>query len=110
MYRIPAWLKTIAICAYSGSLLLCVAVSHAGSISQAAAVDIGLREAMHRGYRSDRMEVDADELNAAWNTYLSTVQKVSEPFPEVKRQLGDRRFWAVYLSPRKEYPPRTGGD
>ena len=74
------------------------------------AIAASWRAAALRGYESDALIADGDELNTRWNGYLSSYigpGRVPIPF-RIEAKLAGRQFWAILIGPRPSSPPRTG--
>lgn len=63
------------------------------------ALELANKEAITLGYDIKSMNVELDENNTAWNTFISKYPSYLENNPEIKNKLKDRNYWAVYYKP-----------
>jgi hypothetical protein len=94
----------------SGSLVLVASMTASpalaackAGITLPAAVSAARQEAASHGFRTDQMEVIADEHNVNWNMYLKSGPPGFDPLPsELTERLRGRRFWVISFQRKSE--------
>jgi hypothetical protein len=98
----------IKLIAFACALLAIAAGSTEGAqrISKENAISIAAVEARQHWYEPDKLIIDADERNSAWETFLAAFQKSEPnalrepPLADLLNKLAGKTYWAVKFSPR----------
>lgn len=69
-------------------------------ITKEHAIEIADREAMRLGYDTKVMNMEIDEQNTKWSTYILSTPSALEGARELKDALKKRKYWAVYYGPK----------